>query len=57
MLFGGFAPVVDFMFGGLVDDVPARSSYVSDGMYGWNGSVRDLQWAFLIERIMREDGD
>lgn len=44
MLFGGFAAVVDFMFGGLVDDVPARSSYVSDGMYGWNGSVRDLQW-------------
>ncbi|KAL2320614.1 hypothetical protein Fmac_029583 [Flemingia macrophylla] len=39
MLFGGLVPLVDFKFGGLVDNAPgtARSSYVSDKVYGFGG--------------------
>lgn len=53
LLFGGFAPLVDVMFGGLVDDVPGRSSYVSsDGFYGhWNGSERDGEVGFYNGRF------
>lgn len=38
MLFGGLVPLVDFKFGGLVDNVSGRSSYVSDRwLYGQGG--------------------
>lgn len=38
MLFGGLVPLVDFKFGGLVDNVSGRSSYVSDRwFYGHGG--------------------
>jgi hypothetical protein len=38
MLFGGLVPMVDFKFGGLVDNVSGRSSYVSDRwFYGHGG--------------------
>lgn len=39
MLFGGLVPLVDFKFGGLVDNLSGRSSYVSDRwLYGQGGS-------------------
>ncbi|KAG5083273.1 hypothetical protein JHK84_053311 [Glycine max] len=39
MLFGGLVPLVDFRFGGLVENVPGtgRSNYVSDRVYGQGG--------------------
>ncbi|XP_061372377.1 bZIP transcription factor 17-like [Gastrolobium bilobum] len=37
MLFGWLLPLVDFKFGGLVDNVPGRYSYVSDRLYGQGG--------------------
>ncbi|KAJ1405264.1 Basic-leucine zipper domain [Sesbania bispinosa] len=37
MLFGGLVPLVDVNFGGLVDNFPGRSSYVSDKFYGQGG--------------------
>ncbi|CAK8543031.1 unnamed protein product [Lathyrus sativus] len=38
MLFGGLVPLVDFKFGGLVDNLSGRSSYASDRwLYGQGG--------------------
>ncbi|QCD97080.1 bZIP transcription factor 17-like [Vigna unguiculata] len=65
MLFGGLVPIVDFKFGGLVDNVPdtGMSSYVSDRVFGhgggkvWsvngprNGSERDEEVGFSNERF------
>ncbi|KAI4300922.1 hypothetical protein L6164_034248 [Bauhinia variegata] len=33
-LFGGLVPLVNVKFGGVVDDVPSRPTYVSDKVYG-----------------------
>ena len=69
MLFGGLVPVVDFRFGGLVDNVPGTgsSNYVSDRVYGhgggkvWslngprNGSGRDGDVGFSNGRFSVSD--
>ncbi|RDX95403.1 bZIP transcription factor 17, partial [Mucuna pruriens] len=69
MLFGGLVPLVDFKFGGLVDNFPGtdRSSYVSDRVYGhdggkvWplngfrNGSERDEEVGFSNGRFSVSD--
>ncbi|KAL9331445.1 hypothetical protein ACSQ67_001055 [Phaseolus vulgaris] len=69
MLFGGLVPLVDFKFGGLVDNVPdtGLSSYVSDRVHGhgggkvWsvngprNGSERDEEVGFSNERFSVKD--
>nr|KYP64084.1 TGACG-sequence-specific DNA-binding protein TGA-1B [Cajanus cajan] len=70
MLFGGLVPLVDFKFGGLVDNVPGTgmSSYVSDRVYGhgggkvWplsnghrNGSERDEEVGFSNGRFSVSD--
>ncbi|KAK7322497.1 hypothetical protein VNO77_25878 [Canavalia gladiata] len=69
MLFGGLVPLVDFKFGGLVDNVPGRSSYVSNMLYGqgggkvWpvngghrNGSERDKGVGFSNGRFSVSNG-
>lgn len=69
MLFGGLVPLVDFKFGGLVDNVPDTgiSRNVSDRVYGhgggkvWsvngprNGSERDEEVGFSNERFSIKD--
>ncbi|XP_047165168.1 bZIP transcription factor 17-like [Vigna umbellata] len=69
MLFGGLVPLVDFKFGGLVDNVPdtGMSSFVSDRVYGqgggkvWsvngprNGSERDEEVGFSNDRFSVKD--
>lgn len=71
MLFGGLVPLVDVKFGGLVDDVSGRSSYVSDKLFGqgggkvWpvngghrNGSERDEKVEFSNGRFWNQhEGD
>ncbi|KAL5059134.1 hypothetical protein RYX36_030738 [Vicia faba] len=52
MLFGGLVPLVDFKFGGLVDNLSGRSSYVSDRwLYGQGGSR-----VWTVNDHMKESG-
>ncbi|KAI4348574.1 hypothetical protein L6164_009283 [Bauhinia variegata] len=53
LLFGGLVPLVNVKFGGVVDDVSSRPTYVSDRLYGQHGGK---VW-YLKGHINGSDGD